>query len=335
MRTYTLLKLNRYFKNHRIKFFGLYLLHKLNKRYLAVHFDPVNACNLRCKMCYFTDVDYVKKLKGTFHKNELPLLGEAVLKRALKFQIGCGTEPTLYNDLVDVIKLGKQYQVPHISLTTNANLLTKEKLKNWVDAGLHEIIVSLHGVHQNTYENFMQKGDYHLFHRALQLISELKKNNKKLSLRINYTFNEDNFKELADFFKVFGKYQIDTIQLRPISNLGNTDYQNFKLDDILSIYDQVIGEIAYICNSKNITLIAAMRSENLVSRKNPESLIYNYTYCYISPIDFWHEDFDWKNETYDEYVSRKKISDELLKNVFISSDKIKSLQTENLNYHIN
>ena len=52
--------------------------------------------------------------------------------------------------------------------------MTGEKLNKWIDAGLHEIIVSLHGVHQNTYENFMQKGDYHKFHDALQWISELK-----------------------------------------------------------------------------------------------------------------------------------------------------------------
>jgi len=67
VKIYTLLKLNRYLKNHRIKFLGLFLLHKLDKRYLAVHFDPVNTCNLRCKMCYFTDDDYVQKLKDTFN----------------------------------------------------------------------------------------------------------------------------------------------------------------------------------------------------------------------------------------------------------------------------
>ena len=335
MRTYTLLKLNRLIKNHRLKFFGLYLLHKFNKRYLAVHFDPINACNLRCKMCYFTDADYVKKLKGSFDKNELPLLGKAVLKRALKFQIGCGTEPTLYNNVDDIIKLGKQYQVPHIALTTNANLLTAEKLKKWVDSGLHEIIVSLHGVHQLTYENFMQKGDYQKFHQVLQWITELKGKNKKLSLRINYTFNEDNFRELSDFFKVYGKYNIDTLQLRPISNLGNTTYQNFKMDKIIPVYDGIMNKIRDNCNSKKITLIATSKAENLVSRKNVESLVYNYTYCYISPTDFWHKDFDWKNETYDEYFSRKKIADELLSNIFVSADKIKSLQTENLNYHIN
>ena len=335
MKTYSLLKLNRLIKNHRIKFLGLYLLHKLNKRYLAVYFDPVNACNLRCKMCYFTDSDYVKKLRGTFDKKDLPLLGKAVLRRALKLQIGCGTEPTLYKDIDKIIEIANQYKVPHISLTTNANLLKQEKLQQWVDLGLNEIIISLHGVHQKTYENFMQKGDYKKFHSALQWITKLKKNNNNLSLRINYTFNEDNFKELSDFFNIYGKYKIDTLQLRPINNLGNTSYQNFKMDKIIPIYDKMVHEIQSSCNSKNTTLIATPKATSLISRKNKESLIFNYTYCYISPLDFWHKDFDWKNETYNDFATRKKIPNEFLKNVFTSSKKLNYLQKDNLNYKIN
>ncbi len=334
MKLYFLLKLNRFIKNHRIKFFGLFLFHKLNKRYLAVHFDPVNACNLRCEMCYFTDEDYVKTLKGVFDENDLPRLAKAVLKRVIKFQVGCGTEPTLYKHLDKVFAIAKKYQVPHISLTTNANLLTKEKLKFWVDSGLNEIIVSLHGVHKKTYENFMQKGDYEIFHQSLQMITEIKKEYKNLSLRINYTFNEDNFNELSDFFITFGKYNINALQLRPISDLGNTAYQNFKMDKIIPVYDKIISGIKTNCKSKNITLIAAPFAKNLVSRKNDESLIYQYTYCYISPTDFWYQDFDWKNETYNDYASRKEIPQELLRNVFTSSKKIKKLQTENLNYKI-
>lgn len=334
MKVYSLLRLNRFIKNHRLKFLGLFLFHKLNKRYLAVHFDPVNACNLRCKMCYFTDEDYIKKLKGTFDKNNLHLLGHAVLRRALKLQVGCGTEPTLYKDLDKIFEIATQYQVPHISLTTNANLLTKEKLELWVKNGLSEIIISLHGVHQSTYEYFMQKGDYKNFIQSLNYISEIKKQHQNLSLRINYTFNEDNFSELIDFFKVFGKYKIDTLQLRPINKLGNTSYQNFKMDKILPFYDKIVGDIREECRSRKITLIAANKPENLISRKNTESLIYNYTYCYISPTDFWHKDFEWKNETYDEYAKRKKISMDLLKNVFRSNKKLEHLQTENLNYKI-
>ena len=120
MNIYQLLRLNRVVKNHRIKFLALYLLHKFNRRYLAVNFDPVLACNLRCKMCYFTDSDYVKTLKGQFKEDDLELIAERIFKRALKLQIGCGTEPTLYKGLAKIVALGKRYKVPYISITTNA-----------------------------------------------------------------------------------------------------------------------------------------------------------------------------------------------------------------------
>ena len=66
MNYYNLLKISNIIRNPRFKFLGLYALHQLRRRYLSVYFDPINACNLRCKMCYFTDIDYVKNTKGFF-----------------------------------------------------------------------------------------------------------------------------------------------------------------------------------------------------------------------------------------------------------------------------
>lgn len=332
--TYFLLKLNTLIKNHRVKFFGLWLLHKLNRRYLSVNFDPVNACNLRCKMCYFTDENYVKKLKGVFPKEDLPLWAERILPRALKLQVGCGTEPTLYKHLDTVFKLAKQYNVPHISLTTNANLLEKKDLELWLKNGLNEIIVSLHGVHRENYEYFMGKGDYKRFHQSLQWMTELKEVFPDLSLRVNYTFNEDNFNELQDFFEVFGKYGIDIIQLRPIRKLGETAYNNFELKKIYSQYSIMISNFKSKAKHKNISIIAPENIQKLENRKNSESLIFNYTYCYISPIAFWHSDFDWKNETYNSYCRRTGWSKKIIQNVWKSRNQMQEIQTENLNYDI-
>ena len=95
MDIYRFIKLSFLIKSPRLKFLGLFILHITKQRYLALLFDPVNACNLRCKMCYFSDKDYVKKLKGVFPVDELDYFGNAFFKRAIKLQIGCGTEPTL------------------------------------------------------------------------------------------------------------------------------------------------------------------------------------------------------------------------------------------------
>jgi MoaA/NifB/PqqE/SkfB family radical SAM enzyme len=285
-------------------------------------------------MCYFTDENYLKKLKGTFDPDDLPLLANAVLSRALKFQIGCGTEPTLYKNLPEVIKIAKEQEVPHISLTTNGNLLTKEKINLYAESGLNEIILSLHGVNQVSYEDFMQRGDYKIFHKVLGWVTEVKGVHKSLSLRVNYTFNEDNFSELSEFFTIFGKYSIDTLQIRPITRLGFSTYQNFKMDNIIPVYDGLMQQIKMECKSRGITLLAAATSRDLIIRKNINSLPTAYSYCYISPKEFWHKDFDWRNETYDSYAKRKKLTRELLRNIFRSSGKTENKLTENLNYKI-
>jgi MoaA/NifB/PqqE/SkfB family radical SAM enzyme len=52
---YFLFKVNRLIKSFRIKSLGIYFLHLFGKRYYGIFLDPVYACNLRCRMCYFSD----------------------------------------------------------------------------------------------------------------------------------------------------------------------------------------------------------------------------------------------------------------------------------------
>jgi len=332
MNIYKLIKLNRFIKNFRLKFLGIYLLHISKRRYLAIHFDPVNACNLRCKMCYFTDKDYVKKLKGIFPQEEIEYLGKAFFKHALKLQIGCGTEPTLYKNISKIVETASKYKVPNISLTTNANLLENEKLEDWASKGLSEIIISLHGVQKDTYETMMAKADYERFMNSLEIISSIKKK-YPLSLRINYTFNEDNFSELGGFFKTFGKYDIDVLQIRPIIKLGNTAYNNFSLKKIVPMYDDVLQNLTKDAKKHNVMLLAH-NIKQIKKRVSMESVINKYVYCYISPSDLFNENFKWKEDTYETYAKRVSIGKQILNDAFASRTKILSYRNDKLNYEI-
>lgn len=332
MDVYRLLQLNRLVRSHRIKFLGLYILHVFKMRYLAVNLDPVMACNLRCKMCYFTDKDYVKKLKGVFKKEQLERVAKVIFKRALKLQIGCGTEPTLYKDLPAIVRLGKHYKVPYISLTTNANLLNEEKIIALLDAGLDEFTISLHGVTKETYETFMGKGDYSVFMNVFKTFGKLKKT-YNFRVRINYTFNKDNFYELKEFFTHFDKKSFDILQLRPIKRLHNADYTNIDLGAIEDDYEGIITAFKEECKTNDIILMAPRKIGRHAKQKNYASDITEYTFCYVSPQDFWRKDFDWENETYDAYATRTKWSKTLWKNIFISENDLR-LENTRLNYEI-
>ena len=331
MNIYKLLQLNRKIKNHRIKFLALWILHQFNRRYLSVNLDPVMACNLRCKMCYFTDADYVKTLKGQFKPDELPIIAKRIFRRALKLQIGCGTEPTLYKNLVDIVALGKQYNVPYISLTTNANLLNEANIEALLKAGLDEFTISLHGVTKASYEGFMKKASYEKFHGAFNAFKKLKRN-YKFKVRINYTFNKDNFYELTELFDHFDGRSFDLLQIRPIQKIGNTEYNDFDLESLRKDYPKIIHQIRENCVANNITLLA---SEVIPDPKqvNMSSLIFDYTFCYVSPNKFWKEGFNWREESFNDFSKEIGWGKTLFKNIFKSEKTLKSLSNR-LNYEV-
>lgn len=331
MNIYKLLKLNRVVKNHRIKFLGLYLLHKFGMRYLAVNLDPVLACNLRCKMCYFTDPDYVKTLKGQFKEEDLDRVAKTIFKRALKLQIGCGTEPTLYKNLIKIVELGKAYKVPYISITTNANLLNEDKIEALLKAGLNEFTISLHGVNKESYEGFMKKASYEKFHNAFRAFEKLK-SNYNFKVRINYTFNKDNFYELSEIFNHFSGRSFDILQIRPIQKIGNTEYSNFDLETLREDYPKVITEIRHKCQQNEITLLAPNEIPKS-NDTNASSFIFDYTFCYVSPNKFWKPNFNWKTETFEEFSNKIGWSGQLFYNIFRSKSELKT-KSNRLNYEI-
>lgn len=341
MNIYKILKLNNYIKNHRVKFLGLWLLNVLNKRYLAIQFDPVLACNLRCKMCYFTDDEYVKQnMKGIFKENDLEELAKVNFKNALKLQIGCGAEPTLFKHNTKLIEIAKRYKIPYISMITNGNLLELEDILNFSNAGLNEFIISMHGVTKESYENLMDKGLYKKFHEILKHISNQKKVNPNLKLRINYTFNEDNFYELKEFFNLFGAYKIDVIQLRPIDKIGETSYNNFSLKKIEKDYDQIVNSLKKETTKRGIILLSPQtisrnEKESLaVKTNNNSSYLMPYTYCYVSPKYFWKDDFNWREETFYKWKKRHKWNQTLFRNIFIPKRMLEMPNRNMLNYSV-
>jgi MoaA/NifB/PqqE/SkfB family radical SAM enzyme len=268
-------------------------------------------------MCYFSDEAKRSTLKGKFTDEELALFAKSLFPNALKLQIGCGAEPTLYSNLEKIILLGKQYKIPFISVTTNTILLTQEKINAYAAAGLNEFIISLHGVTRTTYEEFMVGANYDTFIKNISLIGDAKKQYPNLKLRVNYTFNQDNFDEIKDIFSLFRDVQIDVLQLRPINNIGNSAYKNFDLTPLENKYNILIEQIKNEAQLRKTILLC----NDILTAGNPKNESTNgfltpYTYCYASPKTCWHDGFDFRKETYSQWSKRTHWKTEILKNVF-------------------
>lgn len=315
MKIYQFQKINRLIRSPLIRNVIIWLAHITRQRYLMVFFDPVLGCNLRCKSCYFSNDDKRKELKGIIDKSDLNKLAEAIFGNTLKLQIGCGAEPTLYKYNPEIIRLGRDYGVKYIAMTTNANLLTEDEIKTLLEAGLDEITISIHGVNAQTYEHLMTNASFEKLMSNLSVISKIKKDFPNFKLRLNYTINNLNIDELTDFFKVYGSFSIDILQLRALRDIGG-EIKKVQTDGLFyTTLNKIVAKLEKECKSRNIIFMEPDDFEH-ANEINDQKVEENAAYCYVSPKTFWKDDFDWRNENYRTYSKRTKYSSTLFKNIF-------------------
>ena len=333
---YNLLRISAKIKSHRLKLLGIWMFHLLGRRYIGIFLDPVLACNLRCQMCYFSDATKRKTYKGILNDAELELIAEKLFHRALKLQIGCGAEPTVYSDWIKIVALGKQMKVPYISLVTNGNLITRELLFQAAESGLDELTVSVHGLTRKTYESMMTNGKFDVFCNLLMYIADVKKKRPSFKLRINYTVNKDNIDELSKIWEVTGD-TMDILQIRPIQKIGETVYNDFDVSFIHEKHDTALLPVIEECRKRNIICIAPDKDNVLAlkGKKDKNRFIENATYCYVSPHGCWQDDFDYHNDSFESYSIKHKLARKLFCGIFKPANDEPISVSRKMNYQIN
>lgn len=296
-----------------VKLAGLAAMFRLRRRTAGVFLDPVMACNLRCRMCYFSDPEKRARMKGIMSDRQLDVCAKSIFPYALKLQIGCGAEPTLYPDLEQIIAAGREYGVPYISLTTNGQLIGSGKcpLEPLVRAGLNELTLSLHGTTQEVYENLMPGANFETFCRLTAEIARVKRLYPDFKLRVNYTVNSLNVHDLKGdrFWNLWHEGGLpDIVQLRPVQKIGDSDWKDFDPQPLIDNYDTSIGAVAAECRKRGIMCIAPTcgQIEAVVGDQDEmAALIEELTYVYVSPQSCYNDDFNPEQETYAAYHKRR------------------------------
>lgn len=325
-----------------LKFLGLWCMHVSGRRLIGVYLDPVLGCNLRCRMCYFSDSEKRRQMHGSMTEEQLSRCGKAFFHRALKLQIGCGAEPTLYTGLENVVRSGKEAGVPYISLTTNGLLFATGRiaLDGLVKAGLDEITLSMHGTSRSIYEELMPGADYDSLLKLLEIIAEVKRSYPSFKVRVNFTVNSLNKEDLRDnrFLGIWPDGCLpDIVQLRPVQKIGNSEWQDFDTAPLIADYDDTIGNVAAQCREAGITCLAPGRdnlSEVATPQDGYDALLESLCYCYVSPQDCYKSDFDVSADTYESYHRRKRTASGLFRAIFRSPDSRARNVSKKLNYKI-
>lgn len=325
-----------------IKISGLAGMHLMGKRTLGIFLDPVGGCNLRCRMCYFSSAEKPVFKKKSLTEEELSAIASSLFHRALKLQIGCGTEPTLYPALEEIIRLGVKAGIPYISITTNGQLIASGRvdLRRLAEAGLNEITLSMHGTSRTTYEYLMQGASFDAMRTLVGILAGIKKDFPDFRIRVNFTINSMNMRDLSDdsFRNLWKECKPDIIQLRPVQEIGDSDWRDFDPAPLEKDYDNTIGKFAEECRSRGITCIAPTKDQLrqvTTSQSGATAVIEDFSYCYISPDSCYKEDFKAGKDTYESYHRRHHSFRRLLRAAFSSDAKRRNRKvSKKLNYTV-
>ncbi len=332
MNFYNIIKLSKKIKSPVLKLSGIFLLHILKKRHLSVRIDPSLNCNLFCRMCYFSSKEYRTKTNGIMPVQDFQNVARVLFPYAFQVYIGCGAEPTTHRQFIELIRLANLYKVPNIGVVTNGQLLTQDQILQMVELNLQEFTLSCHGTKQETFEYFMTNSKFSKFLEVLKWVTEIKnnKNSTYPEVRINYTVNDKNLTDLKDFFNVFGNFNINTLQIRPVVNIGGK-YSKSITNNQTTEYKEIIKYLKQECSKRKIRLLANTHDVQF-ENKNNDSKIAEAAYCYIGPNTSKQYNFDWSTINFKEFSKKTKWKNKI--RLLITNKKQSSLNKSAANYNV-
>jgi AdoMet-dependent heme synthase len=102
------------------------------------------ACNLKCSFCH----DSVLSSNSSFGLHMPPGAVKRILEDAASYGLlrarYSGGEPTLYPDLEEILRYGKDLGLYQVIFTNGMNV-TSRQLKSWKELNVGEVLMSLHG----------------------------------------------------------------------------------------------------------------------------------------------------------------------------------------------
>lgn len=197
--------------------------------------DPCNMCNFRCKFCPTGYPKIIKKTGRTQTVMNINLYKKIIndlkefdkpLKVLRLYKEG---EPLTNRHFAYMIKYAKENNITeYIDTTTNGYLLTPERIKPIIDAGLDRINISVTGISDS---HFLEYAGIKLnFEKYVENIKYLYSIKKNCEICIKTTGDFLTDEEKNKFFEIFGDYS-DRIFIENIAPC----WSEFNVKDYLDV----------------------------------------------------------------------------------------------------
>ena len=252
-----------------IKYLGIMMLRFVGMRYLVVRMDTNYLCNLKCRMCYFSGSDIVTRKPMSLDFYDKIALN--IFRKVRVLYLSCGAEPFMTRDFIEFIRIARKYKVPNISFVTNGTLLNEDKIKDIVELGVNEVIISLDGATAETYEKIRTGASFECVVRNLRLFKDIKAKyaTRLPHIRLNYLLMKSTISEIDLFFNLIKDLNISSVNFREIIPFETEDPEYYSRESItndMSTYCRVQDTIRRNAGKYGINVITSISCRKQIKK---------------------------------------------------------------------
>lgn len=202
-----------------------FLLVKISKRLkltkvrgnpITLMLEPTNFCNLKCPLCP-TGQGLIKRKKESLTLVKAKIVLDQLGPEIVHLRLWNWGEPFLNKDFFKIVKYAKKFKL-FVNTSTNAFFLTKEIAKEIVDSNLDELIISLDGASEETYNKYRKKGSFKKVINSIKEVNDQKKlqNKKYPKIKLQFIIMKHNQHEIKKIIQIAKEIGVDNLFFKSV-----------------------------------------------------------------------------------------------------------------------
>lgn len=207
-----------------VVFFHLFKKYYPSQKPLILMIEPTNRCNFNCPLCD-RGLGAITREEGimsfsTF-KNIINQAGKG-LKLAMLWNQG---EPLINKNFTEMVRYAKARNIFTV-VSTNGSLLDRNAEKI-VNSGLDELIISLDGATEKTFNLYRQGGDFNQIIEGVKKVVKLR--GKRLSplISLQFLLLKHNISEMEKFKDLAKEIGADRVLWKTVQVMDQNDAQEY------------------------------------------------------------------------------------------------------------
>jgi len=193
-------------------------------RYLNVFIEQNNTCNLKCRMCGFSDPRVASVPRYHMPTWLFEAIARQIFPATTYLHMSLMTEPFMTPDFPDRLLLIREYGVPYSLVVTNGTLLTEKKIERILDAQITSLSFSIDGGTRQIYEDIRVGARLDTVLSNIELFKELRNRRGAAlpRLRINHVLMQRNLDHFEEFLALLGSLGAEQVDVRTVEPMTFT-----------------------------------------------------------------------------------------------------------------